>query len=398
MKEILTGDYRLVKHLNSSVILNLIRTRSLISGADLAKITKMRPSTIMKILKNLERKGLIVKAGIGNSTHLGGRRPTLWEICGSYGYVVGLQLELNEIHAVLLDLNSKIIEEKDIRIRRLNSISDIENKIIEIIDDLLYAKKISRRHLLGLGIGVSGLVDIKTGAIIKTSLLPRKDQPILLEDALKKHYDFPVYIENDANTAVLSEKWFGQAKGVNQVVFTLVVVDVDVFGIGFGLILDNRIYRGANMFAGETNPFSHNLRSFLRQCPAGHSGDKITLGGKQMAIEDVDLSILLELVKSEDKMALCIFEQMGQIIGKELTYVMNLLDPDMVIIGGEIAKAKEYIIDPISATLDKELVSDIKRNFKIVASSLPGYSVPLGAASLILQRIFQEPVVGTKEV
>ena len=77
MKKIITGDYRLVKSLNSHIVLNLIRTRGPIYGADLAKITGMRPSTIMSILRNLEKKGLIFKSGTGASSVQGGRKPTL---------------------------------------------------------------------------------------------------------------------------------------------------------------------------------------------------------------------------------------------------------------------------------------------------------------------------------
>ena len=89
MEKILTGNQSLLKKLNSNVILNLIRTNAPISGASLAKTTGMRPSTVQNILKNLEKKGLISNIGIGNSTKMGGRRPTLWKICGNYGYVVG---------------------------------------------------------------------------------------------------------------------------------------------------------------------------------------------------------------------------------------------------------------------------------------------------------------------
>ena len=102
MEKILTGNRRLLKNLNSNVMLNLIRFNAPISGSNLAEINYMMPSTVRNILKNLKKEGLILKIGIGNSAKLGGRRPTLWKICGPCGYVVGNQLEINEFQAILV--------------------------------------------------------------------------------------------------------------------------------------------------------------------------------------------------------------------------------------------------------------------------------------------------------
>jgi DNA-binding Lrp family transcriptional regulator len=95
MEKILTGNHSLLKNLNSKGILSLIRTKAPISGSNLAKIAGMRLSAVHNILINLDKKGLVLKIGTGDSTKLGGRRTTLWRICGHYGYVVGIQLEIN---------------------------------------------------------------------------------------------------------------------------------------------------------------------------------------------------------------------------------------------------------------------------------------------------------------
>ena len=94
MEKFLTGNHTLLKNLNSKFILNLIRTKASISGSNLAKIAGMRLSAVHNILINLDKKGLVLKIGAGDSTKLGGRRPTLWRVCGNYGYVVGIQLEI----------------------------------------------------------------------------------------------------------------------------------------------------------------------------------------------------------------------------------------------------------------------------------------------------------------
>ncbi len=386
MKKIITGDYRLVKKLNSQIILNLIRTKAPISGAELAKITRMRPSTIMNILKHLEKKGLILKVGTGESTKLGGRKPILWEICGNYGYVLGIELELNEIQAILLDLNSQLIAKQVIKIEKFNNIQDIVTNLREVIDNILDSNRVSRRHIVGAGIGVSGLVDSKNGIIIKTSLLPATEQPIFLREALKKHFDFSIDIENDANAAAHAERWFNKIEGVSHMIFTLVIIDRNVFGVGFGLILEDRLFRGSG-FAGETNPFDYNIKKILNQYCNIHQ-EHVKLNGSIIPIQELDIHHLINALDSADELAISFFNAAGKIIGEELVRIINLLDPELIVLGGEIIKAKNYILDPVRETINQKFPDDAKRKLKIVESTLTGYSVPYGAASIVLQKIF----------
>lgn len=393
MERILTGSHRLLKNLNSNVILNLVRTNAPISGAGLAKITGMRSSTVQNILKTLEKKGMVLKIGTGNSTQLGGRRPTLWNICGNYGYVLGIQLELNEIRAVLVDLNSQIITEKSNRINRFNSLFDIEKKVVEITDDILDAKRIDKHRLLGVGIGVSGLVDISDGVIIKTSLFSPSQPPIHLEKSLKKYFEVPIYIENDANAAALAEKWFGKAKEANHFIFTLLVIDRDVFGIGYGLILDNAIYRGAKMFAGETTSFALSIKKILKKYCNYHNN--LILNGQSIPIEEIEINHLLQALDLKNEMAIQFFQEVGKIVGTGLVPALFLLDPKMIVIGGEATKAKDFLLDPIRQIIQNECSLGVERQFSVVESSLSNYAVALGAASIILQKIFQEPLIKT---
>ena len=392
MSKIITGDYHLVKNLNSYVILNIIRTKSPISGAEMAKITGMRPSTVMNILKDLEKKGLILNSGTGESTQLGGRRPTLWEICGNYGYIIGIELEVNDIHAVLVDLNSKIIAEKAIQIEKFSSVSDIEHKIIEIVADLLSSKMISRRNILGLGIGISGIVDIINGTIIKTSLLPSSDESILLGKSLKNHFNFPVYFENDANAAALAEKWFRKDMSANHMIFTLVMIDKAVFGVGFGLILNNGLYRGASMFAGETNSFPYNIKKLLVKCCDYHSKTMV-IDGLEYDVDELQIHHLLKALDFKNEIAIKFFAEAGKIVGNELATILNLLDPNLIVVGGKISKAKKYFLDSINEIVNQKFANCGERKFSIVESALSGDSVPLGAATIVLRKIFQGPVI-----
>jgi len=390
--EIITGNYRLLKDINSNVILNLVRTNAPISGAVLAKITGMRPSTVHNILKNLEKEKLVLKIGTGDSTKLGGRRPTLWKIRGNYGYVIGIQIAITEIEVVLVNLNSRIIDSQRLLIEQFNSLSEIDNKIVEILENLLKANNISNHRLLGIGIGVSGLVDISEGTILKTSLLAPSMQPIHIQKSLEQFFDVPIYIENDANAAALAEKWFGGVNGASNIVYTLIFVGRRGFGIGFGLILNHDIYRGSNMFAGETELFTLNIEKILKM-KCGYDEENFIVGEELVNLNDLQLHHLIKALKYGSDYAASFFEEIGKIVGFELTRVINLLDPQMIVIGGEILNVNNAILDPIKKTVQNEFSQLSSRRIHITGSSLSQYSVALGAATIILKKIFQDPVI-----
>lgn len=392
LTKIITGNYNLLKDLNSSIVLNLVRTNAPISGAELAKITGMRPSTVHNILKHLEKERMVLKIGTGNSTKQGGRRPTLWRIRGNYGYVIGIQLEINEIEIVLVDLNSKRIDDQKIATNGYTDLMDIKNKIIIIVENILNKNKIKKNRLLGIGIGVSGLVDINNGVILKTSLLPPSEQPIHFEEYLEKYFGVPIYLENDANAAVLAEKWFGKARDRKNIIYILTVVSSSGFGIGFGLVLNNEIYRGSNMFAGETELFNLNISKILRTI-CGCQDPGLQVKNRYVELEKLQIHHLIAALEEGNEIAGRFFSEVGKIVGEELVKVINLLDPEMVVIGGEILEADSNILNPISQVVKDKILQIGNREIKIVGSSICQYSVALGAATIILKKIFQDPSV-----
>jgi predicted NBD/HSP70 family sugar kinase len=352
----------------------------------------MRPSTIQNILKNLETNGMVLKIGTGDSTKLGGRRPTLWKIRGKYGYVIGIEMEINEIEVVLVDFNSQIVDNQHIITKRFKNLGEIEDIVNRTIVNMLAANKIDNDSLLGIGIAVSGLVDIGDGCILKTSLLGPVQQPIYLQKSLEKHFDVPIYIENDANAAVVAEKWFGNVNGIKNIIYTLIVVGTDSFGIGFGLILNNEVYRGTNMFAGETESFTLNIKKILKT-KCGFKGDEIVVDGKSMDIGDLQIHHLIKILENKNECAIRFFKEVGNIVGEELVKVINMLDPGMIIIGGEILGADKYLLDPIRRRIQEKMSQVVSRKTAIMGSSLSQNSVALGGATIVLKRIFQDPLI-----
>lgn len=387
----ITGDYHLVKNLNSQIVLNLIRTRGPIYGADLAKITGMRSSTIMNILRNLEKKGLIIKSGYGQSTPQGGKRPTNWEICGNYGYIIGIKVELNEISGILIDLNTKIISQSSFESSRMEETAVVVEKIITIVEQLLFQHKISHKNVLGVGIGVSGAVDYKNGIIVKSALF--RENPVQLRQILKKRFDFSIYIENDANAAVLYEKWFGRGQNIRNLVYVLLVINQTIFGIGYGLLLDNHIFRGDHMYAGESKSHSITIKDVLDRLGIGDNHE-IEIEGMLEKKEEIDIQFLIDAALRDDKNAVLYFAELAKILGDELARIVDLLDPQVVLLGGQITQVGDYLLKPLKENLQKESILGDHREIRIeFATAQPIDTVAMGAASLILNDIFKSPVL-----
>ncbi|HOZ22513.1 MAG TPA: ROK family transcriptional regulator [bacterium] len=394
MKKIITGDYRLVKNLNSHIVLNLIRTRGPIYGADLAKITGMRPSTIMSILRNLEKKGLIFKSGTGASSVQGGRKPTLWEICGNYGYIIGLQIELNEVHGVLIDLNSHVLARSALPVEGKLTLEDLQSYIFRIVDTLLTPQKISRKNLLGMGIGVSGLVDYRNGVIVNTALMGKV--PVHLKAALEKNYDFPILVENDANAAAMCEKWYGKGKNISDLIYMLLVMDQHVFGVGYGLYLEDQIYRGAHMFAGETAPQPISIKQMLEKV-APEFGGEVMLNGRSLPKERVTLQDLIDAALNQDGLAIRYFQELAKIVARDLAHIINLLDPEMILLGGEVSKVGDLLLNAVRSELKADARARVSHDLDVkIETSTVVDAVAMGATTLILQNIFTSPVLQTK--
>ena len=391
MKELVIGDYTLVKNLNSHIVLNLIRERGPIYGADLARISGMRSSTIMNILRNLEKSGLIVNAGAGESTRQGGRRPTMWEVNGHYGYVIGLKIGLGEIQGVLMDLKCSILAQVRVGASEMLDPEQLVGQIHYLVDHLLVSGRIKSSKVLGLGIGVSGAVDSENGLVVKSYML--KNSAIPLRNMLRKHYRYPIYIENDANAGILCEKWFGHARDDRDMLYVMLVIDQKVFGIGYGLILDDRIYRGAHKVAGESHAHRITIKSMLDEI--GDAAEKnVRIGNRSVDKDQVQLADLLHAAPVRDPVALKYFEYLGALLGEELVTIVDLLDPQRILLNGEVTKAGELLLQPLrNALKSKSILGEVRDTTIEIATPQPADLVAMGAASLVLQEVFQNPVL-----
>ena len=385
-----TGDLKLVKNINDRLVLSLIRVNKILSSSDLVRITGMRPSTIFNILKDMAAQSLVINLGKGESTEKGGKKPYLWSLNNDAAFALGVDVEVGELTAVILNFCAEIVAKKIYRIDKFETLDELVHHITVIVDDILTESKIDRSKVVGLGVAVAGIVDNVTDLVVMTDVFQEMNVPMLA--ALRKHYSFPVVVENNANASAVGDKWIGVARDSRNSMTVLMEFDKNVHGIGIGIIINEELYRGSSFCAGELiMPMSDlgemltNVRSQLRK------GD--ILKGYDSSPLSIDTRVMIDAAKKGDQIALSFFNRLGHFIGRRISSVIGVLNPDMLIISGDLAELDEIIVRPVKEAIELDTLSITSETLRVVTSTHGHYSVAMGAASIILGSHFKVPDV-----
>src|SRR4030066_1819517 len=243
---ILTGNRELIRAINRSHILNTIKTHGPIGRAEIARSIGLSPATVTSISAELISQNLVLEKETGESS--GGRRPILLVINPKGGYVVGIKL--TEDHAIfaLTDLDATVIAKSVMKINHHQPdlvVEDLAKMVIQFIQE----QAITKKQLLGVGIGLSGIVDAERGILRQSPIYGWQDLP--LRNMLQRKLHIPIFIDNDVNTLTLTEKWFGHGRKADN--FLIVTVGR---GVGMGIGVNDQVYHGQGGGAGE---FGHTV-------------------------------------------------------------------------------------------------------------------------------------------
>ena len=271
-------------------------------------------------------------------------------------------------------------------------------KIRELVRELERHAKHKKNEVVGACIATPGLIDMKSWVVRVAPNLPGwVDIPLRKE--IQKGFPFPVYLENDANAAAYGEKWIGVGKNVN----TLILLTLGT-GIGGGLIFNGKVWHGADGAGGE--PGHINLFPDGLLCGCGNHGcleaHTSALGvarRTKMALESGEKSLLVEMIKGDlekitpklvydaakrgDKLAKKIMDDTGRYLGIGIMSLVNLLNPEMVVLGGGMMEAGEYILKPVRDEFKKRGFKFLIKRTQIVPAKLGNEAGRVGAAGIV---------------
>lgn len=360
-----------------------------ISMRALAGAVALRPSTLEAKVRVLQHRGL--------AEFLDGRARV--GLNAGFGYVVGIDLGASHLHFALADFRGETTKDATIKIRPEDGPRKLISQIKEGTRDLIAAA--GKRRLLALAIGVPSAVDAEHGAVALANNLPGwKD--IHLGRELKKEFRLPVFMENDANMAAIGEHWRGVAQGVDNFVFIALGT-----GIGSGVFIDGKLYRGCSGWAGEVFRMniewqdwekdfgdSGQLESYVSGMGIAAEGRKVlgslTQGAPSGLAQERDAYWVFEAYRQGNPQAGAVLEKIFTMLGVGVANVVAILNPELIVLGGGIAKGAP---DMMLATLDRvvrRLQKDVTPPIKL--SALEDKAQTFGAICSALT-VAQEAVV-----
>lgn len=385
------GNRDLIRAINRSIILNTIKTMGPVARAKVARITGLSPATVTGITADLIAEEWVFEKETGNSS--GGRRPILLAINPNGRYIVGIKLMEDAAVGALTDLEAAIISRQTVSLSSMDHDPEVLLGVLAgMVETLLSQAGVQRNKLLGVGLGLAGIVDSGRGLLVQSPFLGWHDVPI--RDMLKELVRVPVIIDNDVNTLTMTEKWFGEGQGMDN--FLTITVGR---GIGLGIVVNRQVYRGAHGGAGE---FGHTVADPHGEiCDCGKRGCLETFVGDHGLVRAANAVLsksiscvdeLLFLADSGDKQAQAVFARAGEILGYSVANIINVFDPQRIIVSGEGARYGKWLFDPMRSAVQQHTLPALRSSIEIRIELLGDDAWARGAASLVIRELFEPPV------
>jgi predicted NBD/HSP70 family sugar kinase len=371
-----------VKKNNRSTVLEILHSLAPISRADIANLSGLTRTTVTNIINELIKVNFIEE--VGSKSTKSGRKKTLLKIRKEAFKIIGINISRSNIKVGLYDIEANLLysssKEFSSDIPKKNPIKDLTN----VIDNVIKNAEVSLDELNGFGIGIPAPIEFSTGKIIATPSYFEAWKDVNLKNSLEKKYGIKTWIDNDANVGALGEKWFGQGKHYKDYIF--VVSDI---GFGSGIVLNGKLHRGDFSMAGEIGHtiLSHdNNRDYLEN----KSGFKNIINILKDRDENCGIEYILNKINVEkDPEFVKYAKEISRYAGMAILNLISIIDPQAVIIGGNLKNISKIAHKEINDILDKNLFGP-KRS-QILFSNKKEDMVLKGSAALVLERVISDP-------
>ena len=393
-----TGDLKLIQELNRSIILKTIQDNGPISRSEIAKKNKISSTTVTAAVKKLIKQGLVCEEGIGASS--GGRKPILIRFSSDSKFIIAVAITNSAIKIAETNLEAKIKRLEIYPVNKLTGKKFIDyllksiGHFLEIYSDL--------RKCIGISVTSPGIISVDKAVIHENTKLKLKNTP--LKEIIEKQFKLKAWLENDTNAIVLAEKRFGAYKKSKNLIY-ITIGD----GVGAGIVVDGHIFRG---HSGGTGEFGHT--SIDRNgipCDCGNKGcienyinwsavyskvlSSVAQGKHTMMLEltngdikQITPSILLDALEKNDQLAKEIMTETAAYLATGIVNLVNLLNPDVIILGGKLAYNNHFLISEVKKIVFKQALTILTNKLEICSISLGKDFRIIASAAIPLKEIF----------
>jgi glucokinase-like ROK family protein len=348
------------------------------------------PKTTSLITELIEE-GLISDYGKFEST--GGRKANLYGLIGDAGFILGVDVKKYYINIGLLNFKKQLIHQKSRITFKLDNTAESLNQLIQIIQNFIKEIGIKKEKILSLGINLSGRINHTKG--YSYTFFHFQEEP--LSEIIQEKIGIKTYLENDSRAMAFGEFCNGEVNTEKNVLF----VNLD-YGIGLGILIDGKVYYGKSGFSGEFGhiPFFNNeiichcgKKGCLETEASGNAllrkfKEKIKLGStssvlkKNKKVEDITLTDLILAAQNEDVLIIELLAELGENLGKGLAVLINVFNPELIIIGGTLSETGEYLKLPIKSSINKYSLSLVNADTELKLSKLGEKAGIIGACLL----------------
>lgn len=352
-------DHSMMRELNRSLVLDLLKQDGPLSRADLARETSLAKPTISAIVEDLVGDGLVREVGMGSAAAGGGRPPMLLAFDERSQFFVGVQVGVRRTNLVVADALGDELERREI-VTPDGPAEDAVRTIARLVEELVAASGVDRGRLAAVGVCVPGLVDSRTGVCLLAPNLGWQRVPV--RDLLSEELEVPAFVVNTADAAIVVETVGGAAEGAENVVLLYVGR-----GVGGAVISDGQLYHGSFGLVGEIG-HCHVPGATVR-CSCGKVGCLEALADgpaiaraasaglssgreSQLAgLEDITAVEVAAAAAEGDELATEVLAEAGRALGLAASWLVNLFNPEVLLVGGGVAGAGPALLDPLEAAV-----------------------------------------------
>lgn len=376
-----TGDLALVKKMNTSIVLDAVLRHAPLSRAGISELTGLNKATVSSLVQDLIDAHLVHEIGPGESS--GGRKPVMLLFNEQAGYAIGIDLGVNYIRGILTDLAGGVVADRYLELGRAQQELPLE-QLTGCIDELIAAAPASPYGIVGIGVGVPGIVDDQ-GVILFAPNMKLKQ--VALKRILEQRYALPVTIDNEANAGAQGEQKYGAGRGIRNQIYVSVGI-----GIGTGIILNKELFKGASGFSGELGHLS--IQYDGKPCSCGNRGCWELYASENSLLEQASelgydsLESLLAAAEQGNERVRALFHEIGSYLGVGIANIVNVFNPDVVIIGNRMSRGSQWLESAIREAVDARTLPYHRAQLQILFAELQEQSAVRGAAYYAINEFF----------
>lgn len=361
------------------------------SIADISREIGTSIPTITKLVGELIDEGLIEEVGKLGTT--GGRRPSIYGLNPSAGFIVGVEIRWHHISMAITNFKGEIVDFQEDIPYTLESTEESFRAFCTFMKQIVDKTGIDRTKVLAYGFNLSGRVNNETG--FSLSYFISEHRPISL--VFKEELGSCVFVENDSRAMTYGEYICGIADEEKNMLFLNVT-----WGLGMGMIIDGKLSYGKSGFSGEIGHFPMLDNEKICQCgkigcletgASGSAAHRLVMEklaeGRASILSDtlkkngcITLDDIILALNEEDVLAIEVIEEIGRTLGRAIAGLINLFNPELVVIGGKVSAAKDYLMLPLKSAVQKHSLNMINRDTTIKFSKLGKKCGPIGACML----------------